>query len=366
MTNIRKAIIALILTLTLLVTCVFTGCSKKPDAENDTTDPVSQTTENTDDTTEPEEPSSEPEETTQGTPKDAETIGAIAIVDNAAYEYYNFVQSAADSYVSVLNNASSKLSGKAQVYCLVVPTSIDITLDDATRNSLNTSDQQKAVNYLYGSMNQSVKVVDIIETMRSHNSEYIYFRTDHHWTALGAYYGYVELAKAAGLTPVDINKFEKVSYGEFLGSFYSDSKKSSKLEKNADELIAYQPDYATDMVFTEKSGQKVSWKLVNDVTTYPVNLKYSAFSGGDNPYTIIENKDNQNGKSCVVVKESFANALIPFLAGNYQTVHVIDYRYWNGKLADFVTKNNVSDVFFINNISATRNAQLVSSLQGIV
>lgn len=357
----KKSLLTLVLAL-LMLAGIFTGCGKKTDG--DTTDKPS--SEQADTTEKAETTESTTESTTEGKPKDAETIGAIVIVDTAAYEYYNFVQSTADNYVAAINNASSKLSGKAQVYSVVIPTSIDVTLDDATRASLNTDNQQKAINYLYGTMNQSVKVVDLYQPLREHRDEYIYYRTDHHWTALGAYYGYLELAKALGVTPVDINKFEKVSYGEFLGSFYSDSKKSSKLEKNADELIAYQPNYATDFKFTEKSGQVISWKLVFDTSTYPTGLKYSAFAGGDNPYAVVENKDVTNGKSCVVVKESFANAMIPFIAGNYQTVHIIDYRYWNGKLADFVTKNNVDDVIFMNNVSATRNAQLVSSLSGII
>lgn len=364
MQNKTKSFIALLLALFLFASCLFTGCSKGKDDET-TTESTSQAQQGEDDTTEPEE-TTEEEETTLGKPKDAETIGAIVIVEDAAYEYYNFVQSAADSFVGVINSAASKLSGKAQVYSVVVPTSIDITLDDSTRASLNTSDQQKAINYLYGSMNQSVKVVGLYDTLRAHRNEYIYYRTDHHWTALGAYYGYLEFAKAAGFTPVDINKFEKASYGQFLGSFYGDSKKSSKLEKNADELIAYKPDYSTTLNYTDTKGNTYNWPLVNDVSSYNPSYKYSAFTAGDNPYTIIENNDNTSGKSCVIVKESFANAMIPFIVGNYKTVHVIDYRYWNGKLADFVAKNNIDDVIFINNISATRNAQLVSSLQGIV
>ena len=361
----KRSILALILALVILASYMLTGCSKGKTDENDTSAPSG--TEDVVSTEEPEETTEETTEpTTQGKPKDAETIGAIVIVDTVAYEYYNFVQSTADSYISVLNSASQKLAGKAQVYSVVVPTSIDITLDDATRASLNTSDQQKAINYLYGSMNQSIKVVDLYQTLRQHRDEYIYFRTDHHWTALGAYYGYCEVAKAAGFEATALDKFEKASFGQFLGSFYSDSKKSSKLEKNADELIAYKPTYSTNLNYTDTKGSTYNWPLVYDTSSYPVSLKYSAFTAGDNPYTIIENKDNTSGKSCVVVKESFANAMIPYLVGNYQTVHVIDYRYWNGKLADFVTKNNVSDVYFINNISATRNAQLVSSLQGIV
>lgn len=363
MNNFGKRILALTLALMLILSCFLTGCGK---SEEETTAPVN-TEENTESTTEPEETSQEETEpTTQGKPKDAETIGAIVIVDNAAYEYYNFVQSTADSFISALNSAADKLSGKATVYSVIVPTSIDVTLDEATRASLNSSDQQKAINYFYGSMSQKIKVVNLLDTLRSHKDEYIYYRTDHHWTALGAYYGYLELAKAAGFEPVDINKFEKVSYGEFLGTFYSDSKQSTKLKKSADELIAYKPYYSTKMDYTDNKGQTYNWPLVFDTSTYPTSLKYSAFAAGDNPYTIIENKDNPNGKTCVVVKESFANAMIPFVAGSYKTVHVIDYRYWNGKLLGFAEKNGVDDVIFMNNISATRNAQLVTSLKSII
>ncbi len=364
MTNLRKKVTSLLMAAVMLTPLFMSGCASEK-SEGDTTAP-SQTEASSEITQSEDTTAQSTQETASEKPKDAETIGAIVIVDNAAYEYYNFVQSSADSFISSLNRAQEKLSGKATLYSIIAPTSIDITLDDATRASLNSSDQKKAINYLYGSLSQSIKVVNLYDTLRSHRDEYIYYRTDHHWTALGAYYGYVEFAKAAGLTPVDISKFEKVSYGDFLGSFYGDSKKSAKLEKNADELIAYKPYYGTSLKFTDKSGKTYDWPLVNDVSNYNKSYKYSAFTAGDNPYTIIENKDNQGGKTCVVVKESFANAMIPFIVGNYKTVHVIDYRYWNGKLADFVVKNKVDDVIFMNNVSATRNSQLVSSLAEII
>ena len=125
-------------------------------------------------------------------------------------------------------------------------------------------------------------------------------------------------------------------------------------------------DEAPEGAYTDKNGDTYNWPLVFDTSTYPESLKYSAFAAGDNPYTVIENNDNPDGKTCVIVKESFANAMIPFIAGSYKTVHVIDYRYWNGKLTDFVSKNNVDDVIFMNNISATRNSQLVSSLSAVI
>ncbi|MGN1348165.1 MAG: DHHW family protein, partial [Acutalibacteraceae bacterium] len=330
----------------------------QPSAEN-TTEAA------TENKTEPES-EKETEKTTETQPKKTETLGGILIAGGAAYEYYNFVQSTADEYIGVINRAAKKLSGKANVYDVIVPTSIDITLDDATRKNVSSSDQKKAIDYFYGSMTKRVNTVNIYDTLRDHRKEYIYYRTDHHWTALGAYYGYVETAKAAGMKPVDIEKFEKVSYGEFLGSFYGDSRQNKKLKKKADELIAYKPYYSTTLEYTDNKGVKYTWPLVNDVSSYNTAYKYSCFAAGDQPYVKITNNDIKSKDTCVVVKESFANAMLPYLAGNYKKVYVLDYRYWKGDFFSFIEKKGIDDVFFINNISATRNKMLVDDMAKLI
>lgn len=295
-------------------------------------------------------------------PKNTQTLGGVLVAGKAGYEYYNFVQSTADNYIKAVNRSAKKLSSKAEVYDVLIPTSIDITLDKATRENVSSSDQKKAIKYFYGSLRKNVKTVNMYDTLREHRKEYIYFRTDHHWTALGAYYGYTELIKKTGKKPVDIKKFKEVSYGEFLGSFYNETKKSKKLKKNADELIAYKPYYSTSMTYTDIKGNKYNWPLINDVSGYNTAYKYSCFAAGDQPYVKIINNDIKKNESCLVIKESFANAMIPFIAGNYKKVYVIDYRYWKGDLYKFIDKRNVRDVFFINNMSATRNAMLVEKL----
>lgn len=330
----------------------------QPSAENTT----EATTENK---TEPES-EKETEKTTETQPKKTETLGGILIAGGAAYEYYNFVQSTADEYIGVINRAAKKLKGKADVYDVIVPTSIDITLDDATRKNVSSSDQKKAIDYFYGSMTKRVNTVNIYDTLRDHRKEYIYYRTDHHWTALGAYYGYVETVKSAGKKPVDIKKFEKVSYGEFLGSFYGDSRQNKKLKKKADELIAYKPYYSTTLEYTDNRGVKYTWPLVNDVSSYNTAYKYSCFAAGDQPYVKITNNDIKSKDTCVVVKESFANAMLPYLAGNYKKVYVLDYRYWKGDFFGFIEKKGIDDVFFINNISATRNKMLVDDMAKLI
>lgn len=293
---------------------------------------------------------------------ETQSFSAVLLVGNQAFEYYNFNQSVTNRYISLINRASAALKGTANVYDMVVPNSMGIQLPDNLRSSIHTSDQKKAIAYMYGSM-KDVKTVNIYDTLTTHRQEYIYFRTDHHWTALGAYYGYEQLMQTMGLTPVPLTSYQKADYGQFLGSFYSSTEKAPALGNTPDELIAYKLFSNAKLMYTNTNGTQRTWPIVNDVSKYGKSMKYSAFIAGDNPYTIITNSDLKDGSSCVVIKESYGNALVPFLVAHYQTVHVIDYRYWKGNLATFVKGKGIKSVIFINNISATRSDSLVGCME---
>lgn len=81
---------------------------------------------------------------------------------------------------------------------------------------------------------------------------------------------------------------------------------------------------------------------------------------------MIENKDKTDGSACVVVKESFGNAFVPFLVDHYQTIYVVDYRYWTGSVSQLVREKMAQDVLFINNLSMIRNKSLVGKLARVV
>lgn len=299
-----------------------------------------------------------------------ETLGAILIAGDTAYEYYNFSQSAADTYVKAMNRAATLLEGRATVYDMIVPTSMDITLPASVRKNVNSADQRKAMDYMYSSMSDSVKKVDIYDTLRSHRDEYIYFRTDHHWTALGAYYAYQDYCKARGVTPADLTSdFTQVDYPGFLGSFYSDSGKSPALA-GGDTITAYVPNDTNSIAITQNDGSPLNWMVVSDVSTWSSGAKYSCFIGGDNAWSVIENPNVTDGSACIVIKESFGNAFVPFLVPDYQKIYVVDYRYISkvksDKLSALVDATGAKDVLFINNVSATRNESLMKAVTAFV
>lgn len=320
----------------------------------------------------------EPEKTTEKTTKPPVTkkpekdepivqkLSSIIIVGNSAYEYYNFIRSTADSYAATVSRAANALKDKSRVFCMIIPTSTDITLDDNVRKNVNSSRQSDAINYMYSVMSPEVTKIKLYEPLRAHRDEYIYFRTDHHWTALGAYYAYLEYSAAAGITAAQLTDFEEKQFDNFVGAFYNDSGKDPALEKAPDTIYAYKPKGDVRLEFTDTKGNKMKWPIISDVSGWSRGSKYSTFIGGDQPYAHIVNSDITDGSSCLVIKESFGNAMVPFLTANYGEVHVIDYRYWDGSIAEFAEKNGIDDVIFLNNISATRNKSLVHSLNSII
>ncbi len=287
--------------------------------------------------------------------------GTIQIADTA-YELYNYVESSAKQYATVVNTISKKLGSSVNVYDMIVPTSVGITLPDNQKKKVNSSDQKKSIRKIYHKLHSGICTVSLYETLMQHRTEYIYFRTDHHWTDLGAYYAYKQFCEDKGITPHARKDYTKKNFGGYYGSFYQDTHQSKMLKK--DKVIAYYPvdQKKITMKYTDDGGNTYSSPVICDASSYSTSLKYCAFIAGDNPYTVIKNKTVHDGSSCVIVKESFGNAFAPYLADHYQTIYVIDYRYWDGSLSKLVKKKKVQDVLFLNNISMTRNAYLIGKL----
>lgn len=299
---------------------------------------------------------------------EGQQLGAIYLAGNAAYEYYTFSLSQSDRYVQLINGVGDALAGKATVYNIIAPNSMGVMLSDdyKAKYDITTSDQKKAIAYMAGSMNKNVKTVEVFDTLRAHADEYIYFRTDHHWTATGAYYAYQEFAAKKGIIPTPLKDLQKTENEGFLGTFYAGSDQSPKLGSTPDTVVTYTPRSTNAMQFTTRDGVTVDWRVVMDGSMYSdPGALYSVFIGGDNPYSVIRNPALTDGSSCVVVKESYGNAFVPFLVDHYQTVHIVDYRYYEDNLINFVTQNKVQDVIFLNNIMATSTGQRIQEMYEI-
>ena len=293
--------------------------------------------------------------------------GGVYVVGSAGYEMYNYVGSLAEKYQSTVNAVADSLSGVSHVYAMAIPLSSGITLPDELFSDIPGSDQAQAEKDILAGMGQNVKTIPLHDVMMSHRTEYIYFRTDHHWTALGAYYAYVQFCTAKGITPHNLSDYEVSQFPGFLGSFYNDGGKPDAMKNDPDTVNAYHPVSATaSMKYGDNENSTLTGgQVIFDESTASASLKYGTFIMGDNPFTVIENPEVSNGESCIVVKESFGNAFVPFLVDHYQTVYVVDYRYYSGSVTQLARDKGVKDVLFVNNLSAIRGSYQMGKLAGV-
>ena len=291
---------------------------------------------------------------------------AVYRVGDTGYEMYTYVPSVGEKYAGAVTAAADELKGVADVYAVTVPLSSGVTLPDDLQGGI-FDDQHAAEESVRALMDENVKWVGLYDTLMRHRTEYIYFRTDHHWSGLGAYYGYREFCRVKGIEPRELADIRTEDFPGYLGSFYYDAGEVPELGANPDVVTAYYPDAQVTMTVTDQQDRTATYDtVICDESTAPAAYKYGAYIYGDNPFTVITNAALDDGSACVVVKESFGNAFVPFLADHYQTVYVIDYRYWGGDLTDFVREKGARDLLFVNNLSALRNNYLMGRLLGMV
>lgn len=280
-----------------------------------------------------------------------EKAGNIYVADSRAYELFYFSQKNVTAYASMLNTVKSLLP-EVKVYDMIVPNSYGVQLDPAVQAKLASSGMDTAIDFTYSLMHPDIHRISVFSALFMHRDEYIYFHTDHHWTQLGAYYAYVEFCREKGISPHALSEFQKAEYDGFYGTFYFSTNRAEALRQNPDRIEAWIPMGTNDMRYRNKDGAELQGHVVNDGSAMLAGNRYNTFLLGDNPYTEIENPNIQDGSSILLVKESYGNAFAPFLVDHYQHVYVVDYRYYGGKLTDFIREHQVGEVLFLNNIMA--------------
>ena len=297
-----------------------------------------------------------------------ESVEGMYLNGNTAYQLYFFNQQNSDSYVSLINEFASQVEGKAKVYDLIAPLHYQIALSAETVKKYNASDCGEAIDYMYSNLSDSVVAVDSLPELISHNDEYLYFRTDHHWTARGAYYAYVAFCEAKGITPTSLNDYQRLQFKGFLGTLYANANQPTAMRNDPDYVEAFVPSGINEETVYDSDGNVLGEFAVvyKGADKYDAGNKYLTFIAGDQPLTEIHNPNIRNGSSIVVVKESYGNAFVPFLVDSYEYVYVIDYRAWSGSLADFVTEKDIDDVLFLNVVSNTSTGERLRELATII
>ena len=305
-----------------------------------------------------------------------EQVGGYYLVGDTAYELYAFSQANAQTYDSLMNKAATTLEGKAKVYDLIIPLHYSFALSAEVQDQHKLPDAGQAIDYMYSGMNDNVHTVNAYAALMAHKDEYIYFRTDHHWTATGAYYAYEAYCKAAGITPTSLSSYEKLAFGGFLGTLYSKTGQPAAMGGNPDSVEAYIPKGTNDeYIYDENGGDRTRYRggvVRRDTDSFyaAAASKYNCFLMGDHPLIEIHNENvsaDRKGTTVLLVKESFGNAFAPFLVDSYEYIYVVDYRYYKGgTLGQLVADKGVDDVIFLNNVVATTGGARLSEMEDFI
>ncbi|HHV98805.1 MAG TPA: hypothetical protein GXX36_04405 [Clostridiaceae bacterium] len=273
--------------------------------------------------------------------------GYWLIIDGKAVQLFKFNKEGMSYYSEVLNKYREKIGDDVKMYSLIAPTASEFI--KLRKYKGITDSQNDAMDFLRSKLDSSIKSVNVYDALNKHKDEYIYFKTDHHWTALGAYYAYAAFMELKGETPVPLEKYEERKIEGFLGSSYTKTL-NKELEKNPDTIYVYMPftNYKYEMYY----GDKCKEAEVIDMSYAEGKDKYLVFlSSGGATWSVIKT-DIKNGKKLLVMKDSYGNTFVPFLLPHYEEIYVVDSRFYSkystGKnIVEFIKDNGINEMLFV-------------------
>lgn len=257
------------------------------------------------------------------------------------------------------SNLSSvdRLAEKAQVpvYLMLVPSAAQIHEELLPEGAPNAG--QKEILASLPGRTQAV-VADAHAALEAHQDEYIFYRTDHHWTSLGACYGADALLKAMGMEGVKPEQWEKKTVSkEFYGTLWSSS---GARYVSPDSIDIYVPEDGIEVLSFEDGG----WteKKLYDEAKLETKDKYSMFLGGNQPLAVV--KTGSEGGKLLILRDSYADCMVPFLTGSFSEIHLIDLRYYRMSISDYIRENGIDAaavVYSLKNFSEDRNVYFLGT-----
>ncbi len=239
--------------------------------------------------------------------------------------------------IAQLNDFAASIDEK--ITLTVVPSPGYILSDLLPLNHVSYPDEQVFAS-IEKNLSGEFSFVDLRNTLsKAHNDgSQVFYKTDHHWTSEGTYLAYAELCKSLGIEPVSEEKLTVSQYENFYGTTYSSSgyflAKSDTLELWENKAIEGSIKVTIDDGKEVKEYDSMYFREHLQVKEDAINDMYAVFLNGNSPLVTIENGKATTDKTLVVVKDSFAHCMAPYLANNYSKVILVDLRYYQKSVAD--------------------------------
>ncbi len=256
-----------------------------------------------------------------------------------------------EANLKAMNTFAEKFKG-VNMYFMLTPTAQEIYSETLPANS-GVGNQKAFIKMCY-EMTPELSGIDAYSSLYAARDKYLYYRTDHHWTSLGAYTAYTAAGNTMKYTPYSLDKFSvEHASNSFKGTLYSKTLDNSITPDIMDYY--YLSSGEPELTMTVFDGMKeTTYSSLYFRDYLDKKDKYSSFLGPNAPIIQIESNvtaENDNG-SLLVIKDSYAHALVPFLTKNYSKITVIDLRYIQaGTLYDMgVNPANYDSVLFMYNV----------------
>ena len=260
------------------------------------------------------------------------------------YDTADFENAQAEKNEAALAKFVKKMSKKRNVSVMLVPTKTWI-MQEKLPAFAPTYDEQQMYDCMRAQLGDlaDTVLIPVADELQKHTDEQIYYRTDHHWTTLGAWYGYLSYVEATGgdVTQAQKKRHFRCVSTQFYGSTYAKINQAPC----ADEIDVYDPLQPLTVVYN--MGEKTTDTLYDD-SFLDTQDQYSYFTGGNQPVIEVTGGIG-NGRTLLVIKDSFANSMIPFLAEDYEKVVMVDLRQLNVKCKDLVNMFDPTDILVLYN-----------------
>lgn len=283
----------------------------------------------------------------------AEQLGSVVLIGDSAFDVPHADNDQIVKYARAVNAIADLLGSNVKTFSMPVPNSAEFY----THKEYHTgkTSQKDMFQVVKDNLGANVTYVDAYTPISQHTDEYIYFRTDHHWTHLGAYYAYTALCKSAGFTPVNRDDFATGQWENFVGSLYTyvaNYPQGKVLKDNPDTVHYWKPNANITTTCYNSTALTGGYAMGTICRVgEEVENKYLTFMGGDHPIAVVET--DTVGPCILVIKESYGNALISWLTNHYSKIILIDPRQYYGKnsdidLAEFAQSQGVNQCLVVN------------------
>ena len=252
-----------------------------------------------------------------------------------------FTAPQADALERAVQAADSLSDAGVPVSLAIIPTAAQLYADILPEGAEN-DDQKSVIDSAYSQT--ALETVDISSVLAAHAGEYIFYRTDHHWTSLGAYYAANALRSSWGLPEIDQATLTPEAVSDsFCGTLYSSS-----------GFFWIAPDKMETLIAAPESSSVTRYEINGTEQTLPlynydkltIKDKYTFFLGGNIPRAVVET-GTENAPSLLILRDSYADSLVPFMTDAFSEIHLIDLRYYTGSVREYIAENAVDRVLLL-------------------